>query len=91
MTSIRTALGITCAAAFILLVSNQAFGDEDDSRKACESLAALSTQAFRVDTSQWIAASRQPSGPGGAIAELPAHCLFRVVMDPRPSGIEGVS
>ncbi len=91
MTAIRTALGIACAAAFILLMSNQALADEDDSRKACESLAALSTQAFRVDTSQWVAASLQPAGPGGATAEVPAHCLFRVVMDPRPSGIEGVS
>jgi hypothetical protein len=91
MTSIKTALGITCAAAFILLISNQTFADENDSRKACESLASLSTQFFRVDTSQWVAASRQPAGPGGATAEVPPHCLFRVVMDPRPSGIEGVS
>jgi feruloyl esterase len=91
MTSIRTALGITCTAAFILLMSSQALADEDDSRKACESLGSLSTQVFRVDTWQWVAASRQPAGPGVATAEVPAHCLFRVVMDPRPSGIEGVS
>ena len=91
MTTIRTALGIACAAAFILLMSNQALADEEDSRKACESLAALSSQVFRVDTSQWVATSRQAAGPGGATTEVPAHCLFRVVMDPRPSGIEGVS
>src|SRR5512136_2769510 len=91
MRSIRTALEIVCAAVFILLVSNRAFADEAESRKACESLAALSTQVFRVDTSQWVAASRQPAGPGGATMEVPDHCLFRVVMDPRPSGIEGVS
>ena len=91
MTTVRTALGIACAAAFILLRSNQALADEEDSRKACESLAALSSQVFRVDTSQWTATSRQPAGPGGITAEVPAHCLFRVVIDPRPSGIEGVS
>jgi feruloyl esterase len=91
MTTIRTALGIACAAAFILLMSNRALADEEDSRKACESLAALSSQVFRVDASQWVAASRQPAGPGGATTEVPAHCLFRVVIDPRPSGIEGVS
>jgi len=72
-------------------VSSQALADEDDSGKACESLAALSTQVFRVDTSQWVEASIQPAEPGGATAEVPSHCLFRVVMDPRPSGIEGVS
>jgi len=87
----RTALGTAFAAGFILLISSHALAGEDDSPKACESLAALSTQAFRVDASQWVAASRQPAGPGGATAEVPAHCLFRVVMDPRPSGIEGVS
>jgi hypothetical protein len=91
MATVRTALGIACAAVFILLISNQALADEADSRKACESLAALSSQAFRVDTSQWTATSRQPAGPGGITAEVPAHCLFRVVIDPRPSGIEGVS
>jgi hypothetical protein len=90
-TTIRTAFKIACAAAFILLTSNQALADEDDSRKACESLAALSTQVFRVEASQWVAASRQAAGPGGGTAEVPAHCLFRAVMDPRPSGIEGVS
>ena len=91
MISIRTTLGIAYAAAFIFLVSNPAFAEEDNSRKACESLAALSSQVFRVDASQWVAASRQPAGPGGSTAEVPAHCLFRVVMDPRSSGIEGVS
>ena len=91
MITIRTALGIACAAAFMLLMSKQALADEEDSRKACESLAALSSQVFQVDTSQWVAASRQPAGPGGATTEVAAHCLFRVVMDPRPSGIEGVS
>ena len=65
MTTIRTALTIAGAAAFILLMSNQALADEEDSRKACESLAALSSQVFRVDTSQWVATSRQPAGPGG--------------------------
>jgi hypothetical protein len=90
MTSIRTALKIFCAATF-LIISIRAFGADDDSRKACEALASLSTQVFKVDTSQWVAASRQPAGPGGATMEVPPHCLFRVVMDPRPSGMEGVS
>jgi len=79
------------AAAVILLVSNHAGADEDASRKECESLAALSTQTFRVDTAEWVAASRQPSGPAGATADVPAHCLFRVVLDPRASAIKDVS
>jgi hypothetical protein len=88
---IRTGLCSAFAAAIILLTSSHALADEADSRKACESLAALSTQVFRVDTSQWVTASRQPAGPGGAASEVPAHCLFRVTMDPRPSGMENMS
>jgi hypothetical protein len=89
--TIRPGLMSVFAAAVILLLSGYALSDEADSRKACESFAALSSQVFRVDTSQWVAASRQPAGPGGATTEVPAHCLFRIVMDARPSGIEGVS
>ncbi len=91
MKIIRSGLGSAFMAVLILLMSSHVLAGEEDSRKSCESLAALSTQVFRVDTSQWVAASRQPAGPGGATTEVPAHCLFRVVMDPRSSGIEGVS
>jgi len=90
MKIIKSGLGNALAAALVLLLSGCALADEAESRKACESLAALSAQAFRVDASEWVAASRQPAGPGAAAADVPAHCLFRVVMDSRPSGIEGV-
>jgi hypothetical protein len=91
MNIIRTGWSGTFAAIVILLASCHALADEAESRKACESLAALSTQNFRVEKSEWVAASRLPAGPGGATADVPANCLFRVVMDPRPSGIESVS
>lgn len=77
MTIVNKALKAACAAACILLMSNRVLADEQDSRKACESLAALSTQVYRVDAAQWVAASRQAAGPGAAPAEIPAHCLFR--------------
>ncbi|MEJ2110350.1 MAG: tannase/feruloyl esterase family alpha/beta hydrolase [Acidobacteriota bacterium] len=79
------------ALVVILLSSSYAWTDEDASRKACESLIALSTQTYRVDTAEWMSASRQSSGPPGTTASYPAHCLFRVLMNPRPSTIEGVS
>ena len=91
MNIIRTGVGGAFAAAVILFLSSHALADEAESRKACESLATLSTQTFHVDTSEWVAASRLPAGPGGATTEVPAHCLFRVTLDPRSSGIEGVS
>ena len=62
---IRTGLGSAFAASVLLLVSNHALADEASSRKSCESLAALSTPTFRVDTSEWVAASRLPAGPVG--------------------------
>ena len=55
MKTIRGGLGCAVAAAAILLMSNHALADEEASRKACESLATLSTQTYRVDTSEWVA------------------------------------
>jgi hypothetical protein len=89
--NIKTGLRGAFAAAVILFMSNHALADEAESRKACESLAALSTGIVQVEKSEWVAASRLPAGPGGGTTEVPAHCLFRVTLDARPSGIEGVS
>jgi hypothetical protein len=91
MNIIENGLRGAFVATFILLISNHALADEAESRKACESLAALSTQTFQVEKSEWVADSRLPAGPGGGTTEVPAHCLFRVTLDPRPSMVEGVS
>ena len=48
MNTIKTGLGGAFAAAAIMLTLGHARTDEGDSRKACESLAALSSQTFRV-------------------------------------------
>jgi hypothetical protein len=50
--------------------------DEAESRKACESLATLSTPNFRVEKSEWVVASRVPAGPGGATTEVPPIACF---------------
>jgi hypothetical protein len=91
MNIIENGLRGAFVATFILLISNHALADEAESRKACESLAALSTQTFQVEKSEWVADSRLPAGPGGGTTEVPAHCLFRVTLDQRPSMVEGVS
>jgi feruloyl esterase len=88
---IRTIFRSALASAIIPAMLECALADEAESRKACESLAALSTQTFLVEKSEWVAASRMPAGPGGGTTEVPAHCLFRVMLDPRSSAIEGVS
>ena len=91
MNFFRKGLRVAFTAAVILLVSQHMLADEEASRKACESLAAMSSQTYRVDVSEWVAASRRPSGPAGATVDVPSHCLFRVVLDPRPSVIEDIS
>jgi hypothetical protein len=91
MKILRTELSAAFTLVVIVLMSHHALADDAGSRKACESLAALSTPTFRVDTSEWVASSRLPAGAPGVTTEVPSHCLFRVVLEPRPSGIEGVS
>ncbi|HEX6999056.1 MAG TPA: tannase/feruloyl esterase family alpha/beta hydrolase, partial [Gammaproteobacteria bacterium] len=63
------------------LAACPAGADEAESRTACEALATLDAPAFRVDTAEWVVSD----------ASLPAHCLFRVTLNPRPSSIDGVS
>jgi Tannase and feruloyl esterase len=58
--------------------------------KHCTALQALAAQGYQIDTADWVAAGRMPSGPAGATVEVPAHCLFRATFDARPSGIEGM-
>jgi feruloyl esterase len=64
---------------------------EGDARRNCESLKNLSTHAFQVARSEWVSASRMPWGPSGAAVDLPAHCLFQVVVDPRKSSLVELS
>ena len=65
--------------------------DSPDLRTACSSLASLSAPGFKVDAAEWVAATRVPAGPAGATVEVPDHCLFRVMLDARPSTLEDMS
>jgi hypothetical protein len=56
-------------------------------RQSCASLKALSTPGFRVETAEWRAAERLSVDPAGTSVDVPDHCLFRAVLNPRPSGI----
>lgn len=57
------------------------------SREACQALAALGGPAYRVDAAEYVAAGPAAQArPGAPAPELPEHCLFRAVLDPRPSG-----
>jgi feruloyl esterase len=82
------AFAAACVAAFGSCAASAA---ESDPRAVCEALAQSSTPAFRVDTAEWVDAAQMPLGPPGNTVEVPAHCLFRVTLDPRTSTIEDVS
>lgn len=81
----------TCAAMVPLTAAQYAHADTADLRTTCSSMASLSTPAFKVETAEWVAATRLPAGPAGATVEVPDHCLFRVMIDARPSTLEAMS
>lgn len=58
--------------------------------ESCLALKGLAAPGHDIDTVQWVPAGPQPAGPAGATLELPAHCLFRVTIGARESGIEGL-
>jgi feruloyl esterase len=68
-----------------------AAADEAESRAACTALTELDTARFRVDTAEWVGATNGAANGPPARPAAPAHCLFRVTLDARPSSIEGVT
>src|ERR1043165_26689 len=78
-----------CATLVSLTTGQHAHADTAQLRTACSSMVALSTPAFKVEAAEWVAATRLPAGPAGATLEVPYHCLFRVMIDARPSTVEG--
>jgi hypothetical protein len=84
-------LRLTHSAAILgLVLSGAAMAAAPPEHEACSSLKALSVTGYQVETAEWVDAGRLPSGPAGATTEVPAHCLFRVTLDARESGIEGM-
>jgi Tannase and feruloyl esterase len=79
-----------CAAILGLTLGGAATAAGLPEREACASLNTLSAPSYQVDTAEWVEAGRLPSGPAGATTEVPAHCLYRVTLDARESGIEGM-
>ncbi len=63
-------------------------------RSACclhLSQIALHRTFPRVENAEWSTATQLAVGATSAPIEAPEHCLFRVMIDARPSGIDGMS
>jgi len=81
----------TLGSIVCLISSHAARAGDAELRDACTMLGSLAAPGFNVEAVEWITASRLPAGPAGASVEAPDHCLFRVIVDARPSGIEDMS
>jgi feruloyl esterase len=79
------------SAIVVMGLGHQAHAGDVDLRSACSALASLSAPGFKVETAEWVGATRLPAGPTGATIEVPDHCLFRVMLDARPSDIPDTS
>lgn len=53
--------------------------------ETCAALAGLSAPGYQVETAEWMAATAPAAG--AAAPALPAHCLFRVLINARDSGM----
>lgn len=84
----RTWMQLLALGALPLALTHAAQGPAARVEQACASLAGLSAPGYQVDAAQWVPAAERPAGPGGTAVRLPAHCLFRVTINPRESGLE---
>jgi feruloyl esterase len=84
----KTRLILSCVVLAGFALATSAHAADAPGRQACEALRTVSTTNFNVETAEWVAASRMPAGAPGAGVDVPDHCLFRVVLGARPSGIE---
>jgi feruloyl esterase len=84
------AWSVGAVALLCLAVAGTALSGAAPDHRNCTSLQELSGAGYQVDTAEWVTASSQPAAAGRAASEMPALCLFRVTLDARPSGIEGM-
>jgi feruloyl esterase len=78
----------------LLLGPTLAGAAQSPDRESCLALSRRATAQLQVQTTEWVAATRAvtapPTGGPGAPA-LPEHCLVRLMIDARPSGLPDLS
>jgi hypothetical protein len=80
-----------CGAILSLTAGPVSHAGDAELRTTCTSLASLSTPGFKIEKAEWVGATRLPAGPAATLVDVPDHCLFRVTLDPRLSGLEEMS
>jgi feruloyl esterase len=86
----RDGLLPAAVAAACLVASASSLAAVSPDRNSCAALKSLAAPGFRVDSAEWVGTTSTPAAAGGATTLVPEHCLFRVTLDARPSGIEGM-
>lgn len=56
-------------------------------QQRCVALASLATADYQVQAAEWVAGSRTAATATAPAVDVPAHCLFRVTLSPRESGL----
>jgi feruloyl esterase len=82
---------LALATAAVLLTTIAASAQRATPAQRCTALAGLDAPDHRVDAAEWVPAGPMATRPGAAPVQLPAHCLFRVTIEPRPSGLPDLS
>jgi Tannase and feruloyl esterase len=83
--SLLMAAGFALAPAVTTLAAESAAAAPPEQR--CAALSGLAGPGYEVVTAEWSPASRLEGRNGAPAMDLPAHCLFRVTIGARESGI----
>jgi feruloyl esterase len=85
---IRFAIALGFAAApFSASVSAESTAPAGTPEQRCAALAGLSGPGYDVVTAEWTPAQKLEGRNGAPATDLPAHCLFRVTIGARESGL----
>jgi feruloyl esterase len=60
-------------------------------RETCAALTQRATPALQIKEASWMLASALPLGPAGATVMAPEHCLVRLMIGARASGLADLS
>jgi Tannase and feruloyl esterase len=80
------ALGMA-ATPFATSTAAESTASTAPAEQKCAALSGLSGPGYEVVTAEWTPAQKLEGRNGAPATELPAHCLFRVTIGARESGI----
>jgi len=78
----------TCLPLLVLGHAHAAASRTEPGRESCAAMTRLSTPQVQVQTAEWVISSPGAESAGaGQPGAMPEHCLVRLMIDFRPSGL----